>query len=141
MKVSIFEEQLACSAVATAFAYHVDRNETERVVQLFTEDGEFKRPGLAAKGHDQIRAWMKSRPATTVTRHVGTPLMFTEFNLDTAKAISYFSMYHGERLGDSIPALHGPVAIAEYHDEYRKTDAGWRIARRKVFIALAAKTP
>jgi ketosteroid isomerase-like protein len=140
MSSQALEDQLACMALAAAFAYHVDRSETDKVVQLFTDDGEFKRPGVFAKGHDQLRAWMTGRPQNTITRHVGTPLMFTELGPNTAKALSYFSMYHGEREKDGIPALHGPVAIAEYHDEFRKTADGWRIARRKVFVALAVRT-
>ena len=138
MSDSQLEDRAACIALAQAFSYHVDRRDTEAVVALFAENGEFRRPGLHVRGHAEIRNWMTNREEWPRTRHVATPVVVTDMQADTAAGLSYFTLYQADKPEEGLPILQGPSAIAEYHDEYRRTEQGWRIERRRVFVAMIA---
>ena len=56
-----------------------------------------------------------------------------------AKGISYLTLYRhqGPESLESAPVeLLTPAAVGHYADEYRKTDAGWRIANRRIELAF-----
>jgi hypothetical protein len=88
------------------------------------------------KGRAEFLAWAEKRQADAETRHLASPPVFISGNEHAAKSVSYFTAYRARKTHAQLPEYDGPVGIAEYHDDYRKTAEGWRIARRKVFVVM-----
>jgi hypothetical protein len=123
----------ACERLAIAFAHAVDHREVDKVVDLFTEDGVFERKGETLSGRAAIRAAQDARPSAVVTRHVCSPSLIDVISERAARGVVYFLLYRHERLDGAPPGpvpLQQPQILGEYHDEYERTDQGWKIARR-----------
>jgi SnoaL-like domain len=86
-----------------------------------------------------VLSFMRARPRNTVARHICSPLVMEEVGPDTARGASYLTFYEGEPLDGSPARLRGPTAVAEYHDEFRRTPQGWRISRRQVVPIMLSK--
>lgn len=129
----------ACADLVTSFAHFVDHREFDRAVTLFTEDATFERPDLIARGRDEIAAIWAGRPPSVITRHLCQAPFFTEVDLESASSVTCFTLYHADHRAEGLPGLKEPRAIAEFHDHFRKTAEGWRIARRKSTVILRAQ--
>lgn len=124
-----------CHRLALSFFAHNDAGEYDALAALFTEDGEFARPtdpDNPVRGRQAIHEAFVSRPGGRVTRHVCSNLLVEALSEDRARGSMYVVLYMGEA-GDTakLGVRAKPVQlVGEYHDEYRLTDEGWRIARR-----------
>lgn len=125
----------ACSDLVAAFAHHVDHHEFARAVALFTEDAVFDRKGVVARGHAEIAAIWSDRPPSAVTRHLCYPPFFLEVGETHARAVTSLLVYMATHDGAGLPTAERP-AVAEFHDTFRKTADGWRIAHRLGFPVL-----
>ncbi|TWT14096.1 nuclear transport factor 2 family protein [Reyranella sp. CPCC 100927] len=131
---------LECQKLAIDFARHVDQRNVEGAVGVFAEDATFERRGEVLRGHAAIRAAQLARSKTLVTRHVCANIAIDVVDGERATGAVSFVLFrhdHAEAGTDaSKPApLSGPEMVGEYIDEYRRTAAGWRIAKR---VAKAA---
>lgn len=120
-----------CANVIAAFAIHVDHREFDKAVALFAPDGKFIRPDLQAEGREEIAKIWVDRPESVVTKHMLTPTFFTEIEADSAASVTPFTLYQTEWDGEGLPKFGQPVAIAEFHDRFIRTEEGWRIAERR----------
>ncbi len=126
--------EAACQRLSFAFSVLVDRNDAEGVSSLFLPDGSFNRSDMSLDGADQIRAFLKNRSGTRITRHVCANILIDVEDESNASGITYFTLYEGERAGadeDGPLAVRLPLTVGEYHDRYKKTEDGWRIAERR----------
>lgn len=131
------QAERACERLSIAFAIGVDRFDDDTVLDLFTADGVFNRPGNVVKGRDALRGWLKGRPRDVVTRHICTNIAIKVINEKEASGITYFTFYRGPKDDDRpVLPLNGPDIVGEYHDRYLLTDDGWRIAERAVAFAF-----
>ncbi|KRB85550.1 arginine deiminase [Sphingomonas sp. Root710] len=130
------EIRLACADLITSFAHFVDHREFDRAAALFAEDGVFERPDLTARGRDQIAAIWATRPSSVITRHLCQAPYFLEVGIEIACSVTGFMLYHVDHHMEGIPPLGGPRAICEFHDRFRRTADGWRIAHRKSIAIL-----
>lgn len=121
----------ACARLTAAFAVYVDQRRYGDLVNLFTEDCVFDRPGALLKGRDEIHAFMARRPANTVTRHTCTPPVLDQITAQSANGITYLTFFEGEISAEGQGAIKH-IAVAEYRDQFKRTSEGWRIARRHV---------
>ena len=105
-----------------------DANELDEFLGCFTEDTEWQAPGASGQGHASLRAGMQSgaEGRGSDTRHVITTQSVKFEGPDTAISDCCFLFY-----GDvsSAPAIR---LIGVYHDTVRRTDEGWKLARREV---------
>jgi hypothetical protein len=132
----------ACERLSIAFAIGVDRFDDDAVLNLFTHDGVFNRPGNVVKGRDALHGWLKGRPRDVVTRHICTNISIKVINKKEASGITYFTFYRGAKDGEpSVLPLHGPDIVGEYLDRFLLTDDGWRIAERAVAFAFQKSNP
>ena len=128
----------ACAQLTAAFAVLVDHHRYEELGELFTEDCRFERPGALLTGRAELVAFMDQRDRAQLTRHVcAPPLILTKSN-DSTRGITYLTFYQGETKEVGPGKLVGAVAFAEYHDLFRKTHDGWRIAERRVVPIMMA---
>lgn len=126
----------ACSALIADYAYYIDHRAFDQAVRLFTEDGRIERPDLVSNGQVEIAAHWNSRPSSVVTCHVCSPPSFRDIADQVATAVTYFTLYHLNHVGDGTPPMADPIALGEFHDEFALTAAGWRIKLRKVKAVL-----
>lgn len=122
----------ACAQLTASFAVLVDHQRYDELAALFTEDCAFERPGVNLHGREELRAFMAARPIDAISRHVCTMPLVEQIGPDAARGITYLVFYEGESAPSGPASLKGATAFAEYHDEFRRTAEGWRIARRQV---------
>lgn len=132
------ETYAACARLTAAFAVLVDHHRYEELGELFTEDCAFERPGVSLASRADLVAFMNQRPRDQLTRHACTPPLVEDIGDGEASGICYLAFYQGERQEDGSAKLGGVAALAEYHDVFRRTAQGWRIAKRRVVPVMMA---
>jgi hypothetical protein len=130
----------ACARLTAAFAVYVDQHRYDDLISLFTEDCVFDRPGALLNGRGELRAFMERRPGGTVTRHTCAPPVLDQVTAQSANGVTYLTFFEGEPSGEG-PATLKQIAIAEYHDQFKRTSEGWRIARRRVVPTIRHVVP
>ena len=103
----------------------LDRDEIDRCVTLFTEDGSFEVYGRAFEGRQAIRKMMVSAPGGL---HLGGPPFVENVEGDRARGQQNL-LFVDRATGESRRAL--------YTDDFRRTDDGWRIHKRKCQFLVA----
>lgn len=121
----------ACQRLVAAFAHHVDHRESEKLVQLFTEDGTFERRGEVLRGHEEIRAAQGKRPAGVVVRHVCAPAHIELVDAEHARGVTYFQIFRAHGSADDVLPLPIAEVLGQFEDEFVLTSAGWRIKARR----------
>ena len=124
--------ELACGRLVNEYCYAVDDCDVDRFVGVFTDDGVWQRDAqLIFSGREQLRAFFVSRRENVVTMHVCSNLRVNVIDAQRAEGRSYLTVFRSDRSADPQrmpPAL--PELVAECFDNYQRTAAGWRIARR-----------
>jgi ketosteroid isomerase-like protein len=114
----------------------IDAQDWEMLAMLYVEDAVFARPTAPdqpIRGRDAILAQYQARPKTKVTRHMVSNVVIDVRGGDKAKGLLYVLLYTGTT-GSEAPAF--PIAadpvqlVGEFCDDYIRTEAGWRIAKR-----------
>lgn len=136
----------ACERLALDFAWHVDHRNVDSVVALFAPDAAFERKGEILKGRAEIHAAQLKRPADLVTRHVCSNLRIDVLDADQATGSHYFLLYRHDHAAAGSDAtkpapLGQPETLGEYHDEFVRTEEGWKIARRVAKAAFRRAIP
>ena len=128
-----------CNRLISAYCYHVDRRHYDELAALFAQDGVLDRGGNRTEGRDTILAAMHQRPPAIATRHMnGTP-HFLSVTADEVKAVTYMLMYVVEGSDEGPNEVPGTTGLAEFHDTFRRTPEGWRIASRAARPAMVCK--
>ncbi len=121
-----------CQAISLRFGRYQDQRRYEDLPDLMTEDGTYTRLGEELAVADFIE-WVATMPPNK-TRHFVTNIDFSQITDMSAKGISYYTLYlYGGEGGPPYP-LEGPFVVGEYHEDFAKTNAGWRIKRRAAHI-------
>lgn len=128
----------ACAKLAIAFTNHVDNRRPDEAAEVFAVDGEFERRGETLAGREVIRATLKARPATMLSRHLCANLAIDVVDENNARGVVSFAVYlHNFAEGEQGPApLRDAEVVGEYHDVYVRTPEGWRIKRRNTTVAF-----
>ena len=129
-----------CSRLVTSYAFLVDRRRYAELVDLFTHDADFERPGVKVNGQDAIRSFMEARSVAIATRHVCAPSFFEKVELDEAVSITYLTMFMGEGTDTGPNDVPGIAGLAEFHDLFRRTAEGWRIASHVARPVMVVKS-
>tara|TARA_B100000686_G_scaffold300686_1_gene335394 strand:- start:186 stop:638 length:453 start_codon:yes stop_codon:yes gene_type:complete len=134
-KIEIKDE---CQSLSLRFGRLQDQRRYEELPSLMTSDGTYTRLGEKLSIADFIE-WVQTMPPNK-TRHFVTNTDFSRITAGSAAGITYYSLYLHS--GDSeIPyPLDGPFVIGEYHEEFSKTDQGWKIKSREAKIIFRKTT-
>ena len=134
MTATIISE-LECARLAIAWARFVDLHDNDAVVALFADDGVLHAPGGGEiAGHPAILAALATRSANRVTRHMLAPPLVTMKGADEAHGVICFTVFDGFKdthEGTGPMPLQPPVTVGEFHQTYRRTEQGWRIASHR----------
>lgn len=114
------------------YAWGIDHRDFELLDRVFTPDAEihYNVFGGVKKTWPEMRPWLRaSLRIHRVTQHgMANPLV--ELAGEQATARTYGQLVHVQEQLDGRP--NRVVQYAIYHDALRRTDDGWRIARRRL---------
>jgi len=123
--------RVAIESLIAEFAYLIDHNQTEKVADLFTEDGWYGREGGSrSAGRDAIRKSYAGRAARgeRTARHIFTNLRLTMHSATEAEGVCILLLF----AADGAPPLPAePMLVQDYKDTYRKVDGRWLFASRE----------
>ncbi len=127
-----------CEKLSIDYARHVDFAEYDAVADLFTADALLD-AGTPLEGRENIRKGLFKRSPKLRSRHILTNISIEVVGEDSARGISYLSLYRhtGEQsLGNDIIEFDGPAAIGHYSDEFRRESGVWKIQSRVLSMAF-----
>ncbi len=117
----------AIREVIIGYCHCIDAFADEALLQLFTPDGEWWRPGeTPLRGREQIAGYLRARDHGVTGRHIASNIVVTIEGPEHAKAISYYTVFKAGTDGGPMPTNMG-----EYHDRFRLEQGRWLIARRE----------
>ena len=128
----------ACEQLSYAYARSVDFRDYDTFAELFAEDGVLD-TSAELVGRDAIRASLNKRPDELRSRHVLTNVYTEVLDQNTARGISYLTLYRhlgAESLERGPVEFDAPAAVGHYEDRFVRTDEGWLFARRKLHLAF-----
>lgn len=134
-----FEIEWACQKLVTAYCHFVDHGEASRIADLFTDDGVWTSPENTMTGKNQIRAGFQAREDNKIrmSRHVCNNFLLNNVSENEAEGVVYLTLYRCDgKEGRRVSPLDGPEIVGEYRDLFRRTDQGWRIARRETVVSF-----
>lgn len=117
-----------CRELSLRYGRYQDEKRYEDLPQLMTEDGTYTRLDEELSIFDFIE-WVETMPPNK-TRHFVTDIDFSNVAETSAMGVSYYSLYLYPGRKETPYPLDGPFVIGEYHEEFAKTDKGWRIKSR-----------
>jgi len=127
------EIQEACARLALDYCYLADSARHDEWSQLFAEDGEMELLGQVSKGPAAIRAAVgKGAAAAMATAHAITNHRVDVLGPNDAEGAAYVIVFAGQRTDGAPPAASpiSPIVVGIYRDRYRRTEQGWKFARR-----------
>jgi ketosteroid isomerase-like protein len=140
-------DRAALTDLVHRYAAGVDDRQFDAVAQLFTETAELMLPEPPAAlnpvhrhcGHAAIRTAIAAVAATIRTEHAIVGEVFDAgLQPDSARGRIACVAHHWSQYGDQLTDV---VWHLRYDDEYRRTDAGWRIAHRVLTINAIETRP
>lgn len=135
------EDQLAIQEMIARYSYAYDGQDADGFAQVFIEDGVFEivaagqaSPSVRLGSRREIREWaaqrLRERAGRFTSRHYQSGTLFDELSAGSARTRTMVLVTH-QPLTEAGPHLaHSGV----YHDRWRKTAAGWRLAHRAAHL-------
>ena len=120
-------------------AYLLDHHQSDKLAELYTEDGKMHGIGPTQQGRAALleygkkRAQMKQRTA----RHVVSNIRLVEDGPDRIRGALVITLFRfdGDKMGTA-----DPVAVADANDVYVKKNGRWRIAERALSLAFESES-
>ena len=140
-------DRAALSDLVHRYAAYVDDRQFDSTTTLFTETAELRvpeppdalEPVHAHRGHQAIAAAVAAVAAVTRTEHAIVGEVYDEgARSGTAAGRVACVAHHWSPRGDEVVDV---VWHLRYDDEYRLTDAGWRISRRALTVNAIETRP
>ena len=125
-------------ALVVEHAYLLDHHQSDKLAELYTEDGKMHGIGPTQQGRAALleygkkRAQMKQRTA----RHVISNLRLVEDGANRIRGSLVITLFRfdGDKMGTA-----DPVAVADANDVYVMKNGRWRIAERKLSLAFESE--
>ena len=121
-----------CQSVSLKFGRLQDARRHDELAGLLTPDATYVRLGEELALENFIE-WITTTPPNK-TRHFVTPTEVEILDENTAQGLTYYTIYlYGGDEGPPYP-LEGPFVVGEYHEQFARTNDGWKIKRREARI-------
>jgi uncharacterized protein (TIGR02246 family) len=135
------EDRLAIHEIIARYSHTYDAQDAEGFAELFVEDGVFEifvsgksGPTVRLQSRTEIREWasrrLKARSGRFSSRHHQSGILFDELTSDSARTRTVVLVTH-QGVADVAPR---PVVSGVYHDRWRRTPTGWRLAHRSAHV-------
>ena len=86
--------------------------------------------GDPVEGGDKLAAWIAEATATIIWQHHLLNVYHINIDGDQAKTLSYLTSYQVFKENPDAAV----ILVARYHDELKRTAAGWKISRRTMEV-------
>lgn len=135
--------QDACLRLMNDYTHLADGfGDRSAVAALFTDDAVWESNEARAEGRDELEAMFSAttdEPRTS--RHVASNMTVTMTGDESATGLSYFTLYRHIGAKPSVPDLDDqPIILGSYHDDFRLTADGWRIAHRRAEVGFVRRS-
>lgn len=134
LSVEEISDRLEIDQVLTAYATAVDAGRFAQLTEVFTDDAviDYSATGGATGGLTEIIDWLGQvlPNFTAYCHHLGNQQIDLAGDTATSRTLCLNPM----QAGDASTFL---IALY-YRDEWRRTEAGWRISRRELELCLNA---
>jgi len=117
-----------CTNLVLDYAYYRDRPEPEKFSKLFALNGSLSVGGETWVGRQAILDRLEDSRDGPVYRHLMSTIRIFPVDADHATGVSYVTVYNAPPDKRSV---EGFAAIGEYHDNFIRTDEGWKIESRE----------
>ena len=139
------EIRVALEDLNTAFCYHLDHNEVEALLDLFTDDVFYTHGPRRTNGKAELEQVLRSRTATSprTSRHLYSGLRLEIESATRARGTCVCMTFGQSGTPPLAPAV--PILVADFNDVYeRGADGRWRIRERhieRIFVDSHASAP
>ncbi len=130
----------ACHARVAEYAYFWDQNDDEGMAAVFTDDATLTLGGQTFTGPEAIVGRMQAREEGSLIRHLMTTVHIERTGADSARGVSYVSVYMGQQPDQGLTVVDGFALMGEYHDTFALTGGDCRIAERRLVPVLRRPT-
>lgn len=117
----------AATNLINGYAYNRDNFNADAFANLFTEDASLTVVGTTWIGRDDIRARIEGLKTGSTIRHEMSTILITPIDADHATGVSYATIWSAPA---GVTSVSNFALMGEYHDNFVRTAAGWRIAKR-----------
>jgi hypothetical protein len=125
--------RVALEDLNTAFCYHLDHNEVEALLALFTDDVFYTHGPRRTNGKAELERVFRSRTATSprTSRHLYSGLKLDIESATRARGTCVCMTFGQNGEPPLAPAI--PILVADFEDVYVRGDDGrWRIRERHI---------
>jgi hypothetical protein len=140
----LVEEKLAIHEMIARYSHTYDGQDADGFADLFTGDGVFEifvagqaTPAVRLESRQQIREWaarrLQDRRGRFTSRHHQSGTVFDALSSASARTRTMVLVTHQAQT-ETAPR---PRASGVYHDWWRKTPEGWRLAHRAAHVDQA----
>ena len=138
--ITDIEEKLTIHEMISQYAYAYDSNDAHGFAEVFAEDGVLEifipgeaSPALRLQSRKEIYEWaaqrLQERRGLFTSRHFQSGVRFEALTAEEARLRVMVLVTRQETTG-SAPYMH---LTGIYHDVWRKSSDGWRLARRSAY--------
>ena len=137
--------RVALEDLNTAFCYHLDHDEVEPLLELFTDDVLYTHGARRTNGRAELAKVFRSRKATSprTSRHLYSGLKLEIESAARARGTCVCITFGQSGVPPLSPAV--PILVADFVDAYeRGADDKWRIRERhihRIFVDPANTGP
>ena len=130
----------ACERLVHFYSRALDLGDMDAAADCFAEQGSLARPmtpDTVIQGREAIRASLRTRPKTLLTRHLATNVMVDAEGPDSARGLSYLTMISCTP-GDAKPPFTspGPLWFGEFADRFVRIGGEWKFLERRGSIQM-----
>jgi hypothetical protein len=122
-----------CLRLMSDYCRHLDSRDEDAFVRLFTETAVFTKataPTYEDHGHDAIRARLRMRPPSILSRHLMLNHIIDVDGPSSARGVAVGLVVRGNRDREDWPMpLRGVELVMEYRMVFARGNGCWRIAR------------
>ncbi len=125
------------------YGFALDLRRWDDLRSVFTEDAvidyDWSTPHSGIE--DIVEFFRASASSVAATQHLMHTTLVTGTGEDTAEGIAHVTAHHMAAGTPPVPADATFTVTGTYTDRYVRTDAGWRIAHRKLTLVTQAGNP
>jgi hypothetical protein len=139
------EIRVALEELNTAFCYHLDHNEVDKLLELFTDDVFYTHGPRRSHGKAELEQVFRSRTAASprTARHLYSGLKLDIESALRARGTSVCMTFAQNGEPPIAPAI--PILVADFEDLYEcGADGRWRFRERhihRIFVDSPESTP
>ncbi len=137
--------RVALEELNTAFCYHLDHDEVDALLELFTDDVFYTHGPRRTNGKAELEQVFRSRTASSprTSRHMYSGLKLDIESANRARGTSVCMTFGQNGTAPLAPAI--PILVADFVDVYaRGADGRWRFQEKhihRIFVDSLASGP